>query len=310
MAKPNYISEINMFYDWLETNQIPKSAIALWHGLMHIANKAGWEKSFTVAISTIESKTGFKRSELFEARNILTQKGRVAWKQRGGNLCAVYEINFFCVHNTDAKAYASADTSADAKAYTKPTQKHTINKTRLDYSLSSEKISEEPIKSKNPKKEKTEILHWKKLVETWFSYYKNQFLIEPTFNGVAAKNLKEIIHRLEKMPRPQEKEWTEEYCIRVFSKFLEKANTDSWLQKNFLLTNLCNQFDKIATPKNNGNNTSLTNAGSTKKTTGGSIEDLQALKHRYPVETQPNFDTTRAAGDHEREEWAEAVIIE
>ena len=83
MQSPNYITEINMFYDWLETNQIPKSAIALWHGLMHIANKAGWEQSFTVAISTIESKTGFKRSELFEARNILTQKNRISWKYSG-----------------------------------------------------------------------------------------------------------------------------------------------------------------------------------------------------------------------------------
>ena len=310
MFIPPYITEINMFYDWLETNQIPKSAIALWHSLMHIANKAKWEKSFTVAISTIESKSGFKRSELFEARNILTQKGRINWKQRGGNLCAVYEINFFSVHNTDAKAYASTDTSADAKAYTKPTQKHTIKKTRQDYSSSSEIFSEVPLKTKNSKKEKKEIQHWKKLVDTWFFYYKKNYLIEPTFNGVAAQNLKEIINRLEKMPRPNENEWSEEYSNRAFTKFLEKANTDIWLQNNFLLKNLCTQFDKIVTPKNHGTSkASATAPNGSKKTAGGSIEDLQALKHRYPEGTEQDFEQAGVAGNHEREEWAEAVVV-
>src|SRR5436190_24270962 len=99
----NYISEINRFYDWLETNQVPKSAIALWHALMHIANKTGWEQRFTVAISTVESKTGFKRSELNVARNILTQKGRISWRARGGNLCAEYEMIPICDHTADAK---------------------------------------------------------------------------------------------------------------------------------------------------------------------------------------------------------------
>jgi hypothetical protein len=110
----NYIVEINMFYDWLETNRVAKSVIALWHVLMHINNKTNWSQSFEVAISTLEFKTGFRRSELCRARNILEQKGRIKWKARGGNLCAVYSIIPFCVHNTDT----SADTSADTKLTT------------------------------------------------------------------------------------------------------------------------------------------------------------------------------------------------
>jgi len=124
----NYISEINRFYDWLETNQVPKSAIALWHALMHIANKTGWEQRFTVAISTIESKTGFKRSELMEARNILSQKGRVTWKARGGNLAAEYEMIPFCDRIADAKAITKAYTNPDTIPITNPTQTPTINK--------------------------------------------------------------------------------------------------------------------------------------------------------------------------------------
>ena len=116
----NYISEINKFYDWLETNRLPKSAIALWYALMHVNNKADWVESFAVAISALEFKTGFKRSELFEARNILAQKNRITWESRGGNMSAVYKMIPFCIHNKDT----SADTSAD----TNPTQTGTINK--------------------------------------------------------------------------------------------------------------------------------------------------------------------------------------
>ncbi len=123
----NYISEIDRFHDWLETNELPKSAVALWYALMHINHKTEWKKSFEVAISTLEFKTKFKRSELFEARTLLTQKGRISWKARGGNLCASYQITPFCVRIADAKTY----TVADAKAYAKPTQartqRHTIN---------------------------------------------------------------------------------------------------------------------------------------------------------------------------------------
>lgn len=120
----NYIKEINSFYDWLETNRVSKSAIALWQALMHINNKANWTQSFEVAISTLEFKTGFRKSELCEARNILAQKGRIKWKSRGGNLSAVYIIIPFCVHNT----YTSLTTSVYANLTQIGTQKGTTNK--------------------------------------------------------------------------------------------------------------------------------------------------------------------------------------
>lgn len=124
----NYILEINAFFDWLETNPLPKSANALWHVLMHINNKAKWSKSFEVAILTLVLKTGFKRSELFEARNVLTQKGRITWKSRGGNLSAVYSIIPFCVHNTDTLADASTDANGKTNPMQLRTQTPTTNK--------------------------------------------------------------------------------------------------------------------------------------------------------------------------------------
>jgi hypothetical protein len=134
----NYIVEINAFDVWKETNPISKSENSLWYALMQIDNRAGWPSQFTVAMSTLELKTRFKRSELFEARNGLQEKGRIKWNQRGGSLCAEYEIIPFYTDNTDAKPDANSNTNNTVSAIrtqedTQPEtqthmQKGTINK--------------------------------------------------------------------------------------------------------------------------------------------------------------------------------------
>lgn len=236
--KINYITEINKFYDWLETNQVPKAAIALWNALMHINNKTGWDKAFTVAISTIESKTGFKRSELFEARNVLTQKGRIVWRQRGGNLCAEYEICFFSVHNTDA----SADTSADAKAYSKRTQKHTINKQDLEETKQSKSHSA----ASAPAKKNSELLYWKSFVDKWNAWYSLKHKNPYNYLEKDFANLKRIYKFLERRLYAKKIEFTEEKLLAAFDFFLEKAwNKDEWLKQNFSIPNVLSQFNQI-----------------------------------------------------------------
>lgn len=88
----NYIKELNAFYDWLEINLLSTSAIALWHALMHINNKAGWAEEFTVAASVLCIKTGLSDRTIRNARNELKQKGRIDWKTRKGNQSAAYKI--------------------------------------------------------------------------------------------------------------------------------------------------------------------------------------------------------------------------
>ena len=237
-----------MFYDWLETNQVPKSAIALWHSLMHIANKAGWEESFTVAISIIESKTGFKRSELYEARNLLTQKGRLNWKQRGGNLCAEYELIFFCVHNTDTSAEAKAYTNGNTNGYTKPTQTGTINKldkTKLNTSKSH-------LPPEGGSSEKKEIDYWKLLCKCWFDFYEKQFSAPPSFDATKGKALKSIVARLKTLSAAKGREWTEEQALKSLAYFFKKSwEHDTWLQINFELPVLSQKFDSITNSKKN-----------------------------------------------------------
>lgn len=267
----NYLTEMNRFYDWLETNQIPKSAIALWHGLMHIANKTGWEQKFTVAISTIESKTGFKKSELCIGRNILAQKGRIIWRERGGSLSAEYEIVSFCVHNTDAINYTKSYTNPDTIHNTNPTQTGTINK----LNKSKLKKTKHSPGGKAPVKENdfSKSVHWKKMVDTWFVFYKEKYLIEPTFNGQSAKNLKLIADRLQKLAENANQVWTEDYAERCLLKFLNNAISDDWLKSNFLLNNLYSKFDSIIQKNGTGNNLNGKQAG---RITGNDLNQAHA----------------------------------
>ncbi|EET85260.1 hypothetical protein CcarbDRAFT_4277 [Clostridium carboxidivorans P7] len=90
-----YLNEINAFYDWLEINQLSTSAIALWHTIMHINNKAGWVKTFTVAESVLSIKTGLSGRSVRNARNELKQKGRIDFKSRTGGKAPIYTIISF-----------------------------------------------------------------------------------------------------------------------------------------------------------------------------------------------------------------------
>ncbi|MGO0058614.1 helix-turn-helix domain-containing protein [Brevibacillus fluminis] len=88
----NYIREINAFYDRLETNPLSTSAIALWHALMQINNKAGWIDTFAVAVSVLCVKTGLSERTITNARNELKQKGYIDFLSRKGNKSATYKI--------------------------------------------------------------------------------------------------------------------------------------------------------------------------------------------------------------------------
>lgn len=95
----NYIAELKAFYDRLELNPQPNTAIALWHALMSIANKAGWPDTFTVASSVLGLRSGLNASALKRARNKLATDGFIEWKSRGGNQSAQYRIKSLVVQN-------------------------------------------------------------------------------------------------------------------------------------------------------------------------------------------------------------------
>lgn len=95
----DYMREINAFYVWVETNELSHPARHLWHALMHVANRAGWQVSLAVPMTVLEVKTGMNPQMIKRARNELKQAGRIDWKQRSGNQCAIYSIVQFAEQN-------------------------------------------------------------------------------------------------------------------------------------------------------------------------------------------------------------------
>lgn len=147
----NYIAEIKAFYDRLELNPLPSPAIALWHALMSIANKTGWQQEFTVAVSVLVLKSGLNAQAIKRARNRLEQDGFITWRSRGGNQSAIYHLNSLVVQNEvknvpqcEPQSVPQTDPQAvpQCEPQSVPINKHKLNETNI--SLSDRMRAERP----------------------------------------------------------------------------------------------------------------------------------------------------------------------
>lgn len=196
----NYILEIKAFYDWLEVNQLSTAGIVLWHALMHIANKTGWQDNFTVAIAVLEIKTGLKKQAIINARNNLKQAGLIEFSSRNGNQSAIYKINSFVSFketqtNTQTQTQTNTQTS---------TQEQSINK--------QDKIKQNGTKKKNNKKEKELSPFEQALVD--FTDHRKALKKPLTEHG-----LKLIVSKLEKL---------EPVSVENRIKILEQSMVNGW----------------------------------------------------------------------------------
>lgn len=126
----NYLAEIKAFYDRLELNPQPNTAIALWHALMSIANKAGWPDTFTVAQSVLGLRSGLNASAIKRARNKLATDGFIEWKARGGNQSAQYRLISLVVQNEGKNEPQFEPQSEPQVAPQSEPQSEPINKTK------------------------------------------------------------------------------------------------------------------------------------------------------------------------------------
>ena len=76
----NYMLEIKLFYDWLETHPLSPASIALWHALMFIANRSGWREELRISATLLEMRTNMPRTTIFRQREILKAAGRITFK--------------------------------------------------------------------------------------------------------------------------------------------------------------------------------------------------------------------------------------
>lgn len=111
-----YLSEINAFYDRLETDSLSKSAILLWHALMQTNNKCGWKENFSAPISVLALKSGLKERMISNARNELKTKGFIDFQSRKGNQSAVYKMISLSATIADNIADNTSDSASDKYA--------------------------------------------------------------------------------------------------------------------------------------------------------------------------------------------------
>lgn len=88
----NYIAEILAFNDWLGWNQISTPAVVLWYALLYINNKQRWVSDFPASIDMLKILTKLQRKAIYDARNVLKQKGLITFQQQGGNKPAIYHM--------------------------------------------------------------------------------------------------------------------------------------------------------------------------------------------------------------------------
>ncbi|MBP2258779.1 DnaD domain-containing protein [Virgibacillus alimentarius] len=88
----NYLKEINAFHNMQETNPLSTAAAHLWSVLMHVNNRAGWKKEFSVAASLLCVKAALKEGTFKRARLELRDKGYIRFTPQGANRAAVYEM--------------------------------------------------------------------------------------------------------------------------------------------------------------------------------------------------------------------------
>jgi hypothetical protein len=100
-------------------------------------------------------------------------------------------------------------------------------------------------KAKKPKKEKFIEPYFKELVEVWFNYCREKFDESPTFSGSAPRDLKSIAASLRERAATSNIEWTSEMAQTRLQNFLNYAWQDNWLSKNWMLSNINRQKDKI-----------------------------------------------------------------
>ncbi|MBM7571392.1 hypothetical protein [Aquibacillus albus] len=87
--------------------------------MIHINNKAGWKKQFTVAASVLRVKTNLTESSFKRARKELEEKGYISVLSRGGNQAPIYQLTSLSSildHSTDDRAdqTVSSTTNQDA----------------------------------------------------------------------------------------------------------------------------------------------------------------------------------------------------
>lgn len=91
----NYLMELKLFYDWLETHELSANGIALWHAIMQMASRSGWQAELELPINKLMGRSSLSRTTFYKQREILRKYGLIDYRVVGGSGSAIYEVVSF-----------------------------------------------------------------------------------------------------------------------------------------------------------------------------------------------------------------------
>ena len=207
----NYITEINLFNNWQMLNPLPTSAINLWYALMHVNNRAGWVKEFTVANTVLEGLTRMSRATLDRSRNTLIQYKLISYKKGTKNQAGTYKM---------LRPYVINETPNDTSY---ETQCETPNETPYETPNGQEVRTlinkDERRKQKHKEKDKKEKFSFKNSIA---EYTDNKDLVKTLLEFEVMRNTK-------KKPIS-----TQTAATRLFNKLDELSNGDDLIKTKML----------------------------------------------------------------------------
>lgn len=189
----NYLTEIRLFYEWLETHHLAPSSITLWHALMYTANRSGWVEQIAIPISILESRTQMTRSTIYRSRGQLVERGLIGVEVRGSSFSAVYTM--FSLEGTLVSQFVSQNVSQNetqcgtqtpengTSVSQNETQNGNIYRVNRDSVINSSSPKSIKSKRENPTKEKKFSLDewakvqespWRELMFIWFDYKRTR----------------------------------------------------------------------------------------------------------------------------------------
>lgn len=203
----NYLTEIKLFYDWLETHSLSANGIVLWHGVMQIASRSGWQNPIEIPSSLLETRTHLERTTIFRARSQLVEQGLLKVHSPGGRSHCAYTIVPFSqpvVLQNATQITRSGDNIVSQIALQSATQSATqnngtpliSNKTKLDSDKEKEvagkpapistdsKSQREKSSEQKEKTKRTLFYHanwlesieepWRGIMQQWFDYKRTR----------------------------------------------------------------------------------------------------------------------------------------
>lgn len=210
----------------------------------------------------LQAKTKLSEEFIFKILDLLSNlkaidselwQKRVVWSQRFVDGVSVVYTNrrVETPRRPDFYIVSTGHNQAPLDISEQPTSKST--QSRVEYSIEEKSIINTAVSPVAPVQKKKRISkkkegsepYWKELVAVYYNFCFEKFNGKPSFSGSDPSDMHRIIECLKKRATEQGVEWSLEAATLRWRGFLGTAYEDDWLSKNWLLSHLNRQRDKV-----------------------------------------------------------------